>query len=315
MNEGNKTLRLRISGIYVPKKRYAALIFLCGDKLGTIIRLDRPKLLIGRDSEVVDLPLDDDVASRVHAQIFSVSADDGEKQFWLADMGSTNGTLLNGALLPQKEARMLNDGDKIKVGRQLFKFALLDELEVEYQERVHELIVHDDLTGLLTRKSFAMELERELVRSQRHQHEFCVLMMDLDFFKKVNDTYGHLIGSEVLRLTAKIIHQTLRDSDVVARYGGEEFIALLPETPKSKGLEAAERVREALEAYQFPASIHDSDATLSITISIGVSEFPSDCSVATALIEAADIALYEAKQSGRNRVCLYKKPVVDPATQ
>src|SRR5438552_823224 len=155
----NKTQRLRITGTFIPKKRYAALIFLCGDKLGTATRVDRPKMLIGRDSEVVDLALDDDVASRVHAQIFSSNSDNGEKEFWLSDLGSTNGTLLNGLLLPAQEAKLLQDGDKIKIGRQLFKFAMLDELEVEYQERVHELIVHDDLTGLLTRKSFALELE------------------------------------------------------------------------------------------------------------------------------------------------------------
>lgn len=306
MEDGNKTQRLRISGIFVPKKRFAALIFLCGDKLGTAIKIDRPKLLIGRDSEVVDVALDDDVASRVHAQIFSVDGENGEKTFWFSDLGSTNGTLLNGDLLPPQQPQILRDGDKIKVGRQLFKFALLDELEVEYQERVHELIVHDDLTGLLTRKSFSLELERELARSQRHRHEFCVLMMDLDYFKRVNDTYGHLIGSEVLRITAKVIRETLRDSDVIARYGGEEFIALLPETPKHKGIEAADRVREAMECYRFPASLHDEEHKQQITISIGVAEFPSDGNNITVLVESADKALYEAKQTGRNRVCIYK---------
>src|SRR5258708_3629229 len=128
--EGNKTLRLRISGTMIPKMRYAALIFLCGDKLGTAVRLDRPKVLIGRDSDVVDLALDDDVASRVHAQIFSAKTDNGDNQFWLSDLGSTNGTLLNGVLLPDQDAKLIHDGDKIKIGRQLFKFALLDELEV-----------------------------------------------------------------------------------------------------------------------------------------------------------------------------------------
>ncbi|MBK7995360.1 MAG: GGDEF domain-containing protein [Blastocatellia bacterium] len=306
MDNSNKTQQLRISGIFVPKKHHAALIFLCGDKLGTVVRIDRAKLVIGRDSDVVDLPLDDDVSSRVHAQVFSITTDNGDKQYWLSDLGSTNGTLLNGFTVPQQESRLLQDGDKIKIGRQLFKFAMLDELEVEYQKRVHELIVHDDLTGLLTRKSFSLELEREIVRSQRHRHEFCILMMDIDFFKKVNDTYGHLIGSEVLRHTAKVIQQTLRDSDVLARYGGEEFIAILPETPKDKGAEAAERVREAMEKYNFPASIHDPDSHLHITISIGVADFPNDSSLANNLIEAADFALYEAKQTGRNRVCLHK---------
>jgi two-component system, cell cycle response regulator len=305
--DDNKTQQLRISGVFVPNKRYAAIIFLCGDKLGTVIRLDKEKLVIGRDSEVVDLALNDDVASRVHAQIFTSQGNDSGKQYWLADLGSTNGTLLNGQLLPPRESFLLQDGDKVKIGRQLLKFALLDELEVEYQERLHELIVHDDLTGLLTRKSLTYEMEREIVRSQRYNHEFCVLMMDIDFFKKVNDNYGHLIGSEVLRVTAKVIQRTLRDSDIVARYGGEEFIAVLPETPRARGIEAAERVREAIERTPFPASIHDPESTLHITISIGVSEFPGDHTHALALIEMADIALYDAKQTGRNRVCVINK--------
>lgn len=305
MDESNKTQRFRISGIFIPKTRYAALIFLCGDKLGTVIRMDGPRILIGRDSEVVDLALDDDVASRVHAQVFSITTDSGESQYWLADLGSTNGTLLNGQIVTQKDSKLLNDGDKIKIGRQVLKFSLLDELDAEYQERIHELIVHDDLTGLLTRKSFAIEMDREIVRSQRHNHEFCLLMMDLDFFKKVNDTYGHLIGSEVLKLTARVIQDTLRDSDIIARYGGEEFIALLPETAKIRGVEAAERIREAMENYKFPSSLHELDKHFHLTISIGVAEFPNDTQDGTMLIQLADTVLYEAKQTGRNKVCVH----------
>ncbi|MCS6884465.1 MAG: GGDEF domain-containing protein [Acidobacteriota bacterium] len=311
MDDSNKTQRLRITGIFAPKKCFPALIFLCGNKLGTAIKIDKPSLLIGRDSEAVDIPLDDDVASRVHAQIFIKETDTGEKTFWFLDLGSTNGTILNGQLLVAHQPQLLRDGDKIKIGRQLLKFALLDEVEVEYQERVHELIVHDDLTGLLTRKSFSLEVEREVARSQRHKHEFCILMMDLDFFKRVNDTYGHLVGSEVLRLTAKVIRDTLRDSDSVARYGGEEFVALLPETPKHKGVEAGERVREAIERYRFPASMTDESKKQQITISIGVAEFPSDGNNFTSLIDAADKALYEAKQTGRNRVCISKHKKVN----
>jgi diguanylate cyclase len=136
-----------------------------------------------------------------------------------------------------------------------------------------------------------------------------VLMMDLDFFKNVNDTYGHLAGSETLEAVGEVIKNSLRAGDVGARFGGEEFAAFLLDADYTQGMVAAERVRAAVENHEFPATRRGSSEeprTHRITISIGVAAFPNDASDPIQLVEKADSALYRAKRSGRNRVCAYR---------
>jgi diguanylate cyclase len=134
-------------------------------------------------------------------------------------------------------------------------------------------------------------------------------MMDLDYFKEVNDTYGHLVGSTTLEETGHVIKEALRAGDVAARFGGEEFAAFLLDANYAQGLIAAERVRVAIEEYHFPVrrlDSPDSDATHRITISIGVAAFPDDATDPIHLVELADSALYRAKRGGRNRICAYR---------
>jgi diguanylate cyclase (GGDEF)-like protein len=228
------------------------------------------------------------------------------RPYKIIDLGSTNGTTVNGELV--KEA-VLSDGDKIVIGDHLFRFDMLDEIDREFQQQIHRLLAHDELTGLLTSKSFFSELRRESARAEEESRPFCVLMMDLDHFKGVNDTYGHLVGSKTLEETGRVIKEALRAGDVAARFGGEEFAAFLLDANYRQGLVAAERVRIALEQHPFPASRLDepnSQATHRITISIGVAAFPEDATDPIQLVELADSALYRAKRSGRNRVCTYQ---------
>jgi diguanylate cyclase len=134
-------------------------------------------------------------------------------------------------------------------------------------------------------------------------------MMDLDHFKDVNDTYGHLVGSKTLEETGRVIKEALRAGDVAARFGGEEFAAFLLDATYGQALVAAERVRLALAEHKFSASrigTADHHATHNITISIGVAAFPDDATDPIELVELADSALYRAKRSGRNRVCAYR---------
>ncbi|HKP72625.1 MAG TPA: GGDEF domain-containing protein, partial [Pyrinomonadaceae bacterium] len=172
------------------------------------------------------------------------------------------------------------------------------------------LIAHDELTGLLTSKSFFSELRREAARAQSEERPFCVLMMDLDHFKSVNDTYGHLVGSQTLEEIGGLITRALRAGDVAARFGGEEFAAFLLDADCAQALVAAERVRTTIEEHAFSSTRHgatldDGTHTFRITISIGVAAFPNDARDPIALIELADTALYHAKQSGRNRVSAF----------
>ena len=135
---------------------------------------------------------------------------------------------------------------------------MLDEIDREFQQQIHRLIAHDELTGLLTSKSFFSELRREAARAEAESRPFCVLMMDLDHFKEVNDTYGHLVGSRTLEETGRIIKEALRAGDVASRFGGEEFAAFLLDANYAQGLVAAERVRVAVAEQEFPATRMDS---------------------------------------------------------
>ena len=290
------------------RERRPALVFLRGELLAVPIPLERDEVILGRALEA-DVRINDARASRLHARIFTERDNEkGETHYRINDLGSTNGTLLNGQLITEAT---LNDGDKITIGEHLMRFDMLDEIDREYQRQIHRLLAHDELTGLLTSKSFFSELRRETARAELEARPFCVLMMDLDHFKEVNDTYGHLAGSETLEETGMVITRALRAGDVAARFGGEEFAAFLLDADIAQAIVAAERVRAAVEAHAFPATRHGSgnleQKTHHITISIGIAAFPDDARDSIELMEMADSALYRAKAMGRNRVCTYRQ--------
>src|ERR1041384_7738490 len=288
-----------------PPERRPALVFLRGELLAAPIPLDRSEVTLGRALEA-DIRINDPRASRLHARINVVHEEDAPPVYRIKDLGSTNGTLLNGR--PVTEA-VLQDGDKVTIGEHLLRFELLDDIDREYQRQIYRLLAHDELTGLLTSKSFFSELRREAGRAEADNRPFCVLMMDLDHFKQVNDTYGHLVGSQTLEEVGTLITRALRAGDVAARFGGEEFAAFLLDADGAQGFVAAERVRTTVEAHTF-ATVRrgaetDEASSFHITISIGVASFPNDGRDPIGLIELADTALYRAKQSGRNRVIAY----------
>src|SRR5687768_1700952 len=287
-------------------ERRPALVSLKGELLAVSIPLERDEVTLGRALEA-DVRVNDSRASRLHACIRTErDPRSGELRFKITDLGSTNGTLVNGQLLTEA---ILSEGDKIEIGDHLFRFDMLDDIDREFQQQIHRLLAHDELTGLLTSKSFFSELRREAGRAEAESLPFCVLMMDLDHFKAVNDTYGHLVGSKTLEETGHIIKAALRAGDVAARFGGEEFAAFLLEANYAQGLVAAERVRLAVAEHEFSASrpgSPDAPGTHKITISIGVAAFPDDATDPIELVELADSALYRAKRSGRNRSCAYR---------
>ncbi|HEV3468906.1 MAG TPA: GGDEF domain-containing protein [Pyrinomonadaceae bacterium] len=289
-----------------PRERHPALVFLRGELLAAPIPLERGEVVLGRALEA-DVRVNDARASRLHARIRTErDARTGEARYRVTDLGSTNGTLLNGE--PVSEA-FLQDGDKLTIGEQLLRFELLDDIDREFQRHIHRLLAHDELTGLLTSKSFFSELRREAARAESEGMPFCVLMMDLDHFKNVNDRYGHLVGSQTLEEVGSLVTRALRAGDVAARFGGEEFAAFLLNADCAQGLVAAERVRTAVESHEFAAtrraSPADSGETFRLTISVGVAAYPDDARDPIELVELADTALYRAKHAGRNRVTAY----------
>ena len=287
-------------------ERRPVLVSLRGELLGTPIPLDRDVVILGRALEA-DIRLNDSKVSRLHARIdVEVDRNSDDRAFRIKDLGSTNGTLLNGQLVGES---LLNNGDKILIGDHLFRFDMLDEIDREFQQQIHRLLAHDELTGLLTGKSFFSELRREAARAEHESSPFCVLMMDVDHFKQVNDTHGHLVGNRALEVMGVLIKGALRSGDVAARFGGEEFSAFLLDADYAQGLVAAERVRRAVEQHQFSSTCQggtEPGETFRITMSIGVAAYPDDAKDPIQLVELADSALYRAKRNGRNLICAYR---------
>ncbi len=283
-----------------------ALVSLNGDLIAVPILLEREKVTLGRALEA-DVRINDFRVSRQHAQIVTVTAENGSEKYLLRDLNSRNGTLHNGRKILQE---FLQNGDKITIGEQIFRFDLMDEIDREYQMQIRRLLSHDDLTGLLSSRSFFSELRREAAVAAHKNKPFCVLMMDVDYFKTVNDTYGHLTGSKTLEEIGNCITQNLRIGDVAARFGGEEFAAFLLDAEPAQGIVAGERFRAAIEAERFSVIRRGKfPETHRVTISVGMAAFPYDSNDPIELIELADSALYRAKREGRNRVCTYQEVV------
>ena len=171
-------------------------------------------------------------------------------------------------------------------------------LQKELESKLEKLALYDALTGLYNRGSFDEALQDELIRASRYGKYTSLLLIDIDFFKNVNDTYGHQAGDNVLKSIANTISSLKRCSDYAARYGGEEFAIILPETTSEDAMTMAERIRAAVAGKEFKIS---KKVTIHLTISIGIGSSMKQISPEL-LIETADRALYKAKENGRNQI-------------
>jgi two-component system cell cycle response regulator len=284
------------------ERRHASLIVVQGAEIGREYRIRRVESILGRD-EGVALRFPDERVSRQHVRITIKRRFDGSTDIVVKDLDSRNGTWVNGKRI--KGSVTLADGDKLQIGDTILKFILQDDLDARFHEEVRYRVAYDQLTGLLNKESFDAALDSELRRCSRHQLPLVVLMMDLDRFKLVNDTHGHLMGSFVLREIGRLLKDNFRATDVAARYGGEEFVAYLAESPVSEGRAVADRIRGAIEKHRFSRKMENGvTLNIDVTISIGVAQFPVHGTTANELIAAGDQALYRAKAEGRNRVCV-----------
>ena len=265
------------------------LIYPTGDLLGKRFTLERQALLIGRTGEC-DIVVELDSVSRRHARIQREGLN-----IVVHDLGSTNGTYVNQI---QIKSRVLSDGDQIKIGNAIFKFLSGGNVESGYHEAIYRMVIVDGLTEVHNKRYFEEFLERELARSARYKHSLSLVMYDLDKFKNVNDTYGHLAGDHVLREISRRLHSRIRKEELLARYGGEEFVILLPETDREGAISFAEHIRERVEAEP----VNFEGEVLKVTISVGVATIQGETVDSDTIIRMADENLYEAKRSGRNRV-------------
>ena len=303
MNDAERTLKLELKDITLSNAKRPVLVVLQGHPLGLTLNLDREQAVIGRGT-MCDVVLRDEVASRMHAEIYRLITEGDCQEYYLRDLDSTNGTYLNGARL--RSDQLLQDGDKIKIGNHLMKFAILDEFEAEFQERLHQMTQTDELTGLRSRRSLFADLDRLVnqAMSGGYEQTITVLMWDLDRFKQVNDGRGHLVGSHAIRDVGHMIREEIGSQERAARYGGEEYFAYMFGTV-TDALEIAERIRNRVAGHEFAGSATDPTQTMRMTISAGISTFPRDGVTALDLVQKADQALYRAKRNGRDQTCVY----------
>jgi two-component system cell cycle response regulator len=253
--------------------------------------LNRPVITIGRGRDN-DIVLPSDCVSRKHVQL-----EHRTDALYVVDQDSTNGTFINDDPRLTQEHK-LRRGDQLTVGDTIFKFLSGSDVEAQYHETVFRMAITDGLTNLHNRKQLDTMLSEEIPRAHRHGRDLSLLMFDIDHFKSINDTYGHLTGDSVLRGLASILQKRLRPNDKLGRYGGEEFCAILPET----GLASATRIAEELRAMVQSHSFNAEGKEVRVTVSIGASCLLPDMTIEQ-LYKGSDDKLYEAKRSGRNKVC------------
>lgn len=267
------------------------LIVLYGDELGRRIELelDLPALF-GRGSDC-QFVLEDETVSRRHARLTRE-----RNVFALEDLESTNGIYVNNVRTTRQD---LAHGDQLKIGRTIYKFLCGQNVESSYHEVIYSLMTNDGLTQAYNRRYFEQQLKRELARAIRYERPLALLMFDIDHFKRINDTLGHLGGDEILRQLAATVSQLVRSEDVFARIGGEEFALLMPEGSVAGAGLLAERLRQTIEEAPY---LVDGER-VKVTCSFGIGYLLPDAQSSTKeLYQRADSALYAAKAAGRNCV-------------
>jgi diguanylate cyclase (GGDEF)-like protein len=287
-------LRKRAPEEQEPTPAEHVLVVYAGTFLGRVFPLNPGVNVIGR-SPGVDLPLVDEEVSRTHAWVTLGHGPDGTEVV-LEDKGSTNGTFLNDQSV--RGPVRLTPGDRIALGNHVLKLVAMDPLERAFYAVLLDQSTRDPLTGLNNRRSALEELQSRFDLSRRHDRPLAVIMCDLDFFKRINDTLGHGAGDLVLQEFGQRVKNSLRTTDMAGRIGGEEFLLILPETDMEGALLLAERVRAATGGTPFQLAAN----TMEVTCSLGVAQRTPEDRDGGALLARADGALYSAKRGGRNRV-------------
>lgn len=273
------------------KKAY--ILFLTGPLVGKIHLLESGATSLGRANDV-DIVINDTRISRHHISIHT----HGNKVA-IEDLGSTNGTYVNGHRI--KGTAPLNDGDKIQLSSNtIFKFAWQDKTENIFHKELYKMAVLDPATALYNKRYFMERFLEEFSLARRGKTPLSILLMDIDFFKKVNDSFGHLAGDLVLQQVGQLLKLMTRHEDVVARYGGEEFIVMLRGSDEESSFQTAERIRKEVEKTEFTFE----GKRIPVTISMGLCTLDPNASDTSTegMVKTADERLYHSKQNGRNQV-------------
>ncbi len=286
-----KTIITQLTKFDEEQVKKAYVLFLSGPLIGKLLHIQEGITVLGRAPDA-NLVINDPRISRHHVKIDVTGQD-----VTIEDMGSTNGTFVNGKRITKQA---LADGDKIQISSStVFKFALQDKTENIFHKELYKMAIIDPVTNVYNKRFFLERFNEEFSHSKRAKFPLSLLMIDIDFFKKVNDTYGHLAGDMLLHQLAKIGKTMVRNEDIFARYGGEEFVVVLRGTNKEGAVILAERLRQKVAGDPL---IFEGQK-IQITISIGVATLDDgrDHASTEDLIEDADKKLYQSKENGRNR--------------
>jgi two-component system, cell cycle response regulator len=268
----------------------AQLVVLAGSNVGEMYNL-QGTLVIGRGRDA-DIRIQGDGISRQHARVRF-----GNEGVSFEDLGSTNGSFVNGE---KADRCQLEDGDKIQLGSAtILKFTYQDEIDEDFQRQMFESASRDALTQIYNKRFFVERLHSEFAFAMRHKALLSLIIFDIDHFKNINDSYGHLAGDYVLATLAKNVIPMIRSEDVFARYGGEEFVIMSRSTDPPSAAVVSERVRQHVERFKFEYE----GQCIPVTVSLGLAGMPhAEIKVPDDLLARADKALYEAKRGGRNRL-------------
>ncbi len=297
MEDETKTHSMQIDRRRLDRAHFnlPCLVVVAGPSMGEKFSLAKERIVIGRHREA-EICINDESISRKHAEVLS-KAD----RIVLRDLGSKNGTYSNNHKILEIE---LKDGDLIRIGDATLKYLGPNNVEQFYLDEMSERARRDSLTGLFNKQAFHTCLGQILLRCRDLGEPLSVAMLDLDWFKNINDQWGHPAGDNVLKEFADLIKPGIRPTDFFARWGGEEFGLILPHTSLKEAPVATERIRNRVANHAFLFE----GQRLPVTISIGITERTDADETIEPLISRADKALYQAKQEGRNRSCCFNGP-------
>jgi two-component system, cell cycle response regulator len=273
-------------------RQNAYLIVISGKSVGKMFKIHSPEMVIGRATDS-QIQLEDEGVSRRHVKV--LRGPDGSVR--IQDLQSTNGTYCDGVRI---ETHVLQDGEKVQLGNAtILKFSYQDDLEESFQRQLYESATRDNLTRLYNRKFFVERLRAEFSYALRHGTPLTLVLIDVDYFKRVNDGHGHPCGDYVLTKLGAVLLESVRGEDVLARWGGEEFGLILRACPADHGYLLADRIRRKVEGTKF----HFAGQDIPLTVSAGFATLQSgNFATPENLVTAADQNLYLAKRSGRNKV-------------
>ncbi len=273
-------------------KLIPTVIVVAGDLFGQMINLEeKKKVYFGRGSEC-DVVINNPSLSRKHCVVRNENS-----RIFLEDLQSTNGTFVNGVRIGKIE---LKSGQRVFLGDVCaFKFAYQDDIDLDLNRLILEKAIKDRLTNIYNRTYFDELFKKEFAFHKRAQLPLSLIFIDLDDFKKINDTFGHLCGDETLRKVALTLKSNVREADYVCRYGGEEFVIILKNTAFEKAMKKAENLRKIIASLELLCNSNK----IGITASLGVSTYENDnFKSERRLLADADAAMYKAKELGKNMV-------------